>query len=140
MAEGWACRLLGEWIEAHSAGIAPGTLDPRAVAVMREEGVDISGHRAKALDELHEIAFDLVITVCDRTSESCPRFPGTTSIIHHGFDDPPHLAAAASSEAEALDHYRRVRDEIRAFIESCSRLPEVCNLERQASKGPIHGS
>ena len=122
MAEGWARRLHGDRIEAYSAGIETRGLDPRAVKVMAEAGVDISGHRSKHVAELKDIAFDLVVTVCGQAQEACPVFPGKTKVIHAGFEDPPKLAAGAKSEEEALAHYRRVRDEIRAFIK---RLPQV---------------
>ncbi len=123
MAEGWARALRGDVLEAYSAGIETHGLNPLAVKVMAEAGVDISGHRSKHLDELRDIAFDYVITVCDRAAESCPRFPGKAKVIHHGFDDPPRLARTAATEAEALGHYRRVRDEIRAYVETLP--PEI---------------
>jgi arsenate reductase len=127
MAEGWARHLLGERVEPASAGTAPGRLDPRAVRVMREAGVDLSGHRSKHLDEVSRTGFDWVITVCDRASESCPVFPGEVRRLHAGFDDPPRLAAGAGTEEQALACYRRVRDEIRVFVES---LPErLADLE-----------
>jgi arsenate reductase len=122
MAEGWARRLKGDAIEAYSAGVKPGGLDPRAVRVMAEAGVDISGHRSKHVGELAGVPFDCVITVCDSAREACPLFPGRTRVIHAGFDDPPHLARDAKTEDEALAPYRRVRDEIRVFIET---LPKV---------------
>lgn len=118
MAEGWARALRGDQIEPYSAGIETHGLNPRAVQVMAEAGVDISGHRSKHLDELAEVEFDVVVTVCDRANESCPFFPGQVKRIHAGFDDPPALARDAASEEEALDYYRRVRDEIRAFVEA----------------------
>jgi arsenate reductase (thioredoxin) len=122
MAEGWARALKGEAIEAYSAGIETHGMNPRAVRVMAEAGVDISGQHSKHVDELADIEFDYVITVCDRANESCPLFLGETKVVHVGFDDPPKLAADATTEEEALDHYRRVRDEIRTFVE---KLPEV---------------
>jgi len=111
MAEGWARTLRADEVEAHSAGIKAGGLDRRAVEVMREAGVDISGQRSKTLEEMGTLEFDLVVSVCDHAHESCPVFPGGARRVHRGFDDPPPLAA------EGLEHYRRVRDEIRAFIE-----------------------
>jgi len=122
MAEGWARSLKGDVIEANSAGIETHGLNPNAVRVMAEAGVDISRHRSKHVDELKDIAFDYVVTVCDDAYESCPIFPGKTRVVHVGFDDPPRLAKTAKNEEEALGHYRRVRDEIRAFVE---KLPEV---------------
>ena len=118
MAEGFARHLRGAGIDAYSAGIAPHGLDPRAVRVMAEAGVDISTQRSKHVDELAGIAFDWVVTVCGHADEHCPAFPGPTRVVHTGFDDPPALARAARSEEEALAPYRRVRDEIRAFIET----------------------
>ena len=116
MAEGWARHLKGDVLEAHSAGIEPRGLDPRAVRVMAEAGVDISAQRSKHVRELAGIAFDYVVTVCDRAGAACPVFPGRTKVVHVGFDDPPALAGGAATEEEALAHYRRVRDEIRDFV------------------------
>ena len=121
MAEGWCRHLKGDRIEAYSAGIETHGLNPNAVKAMAEAGVDISRHRSKHLDELKSVEFDWVVTVCDNAHESCPLFPGRTKVVHVGFDDPPRLAKTAKSEEEALGHYRRVRDEIRAYVE---RLPE----------------
>ena len=118
MAEGWARHLLADVFEPYSAGIAPEPLDPLAVRVMAEAGVDISRQRSKHVQQLKGVEFDLVVTVCDEAREHCPVFPGRARRLHAGFDDPPHLAAAARSEDEALWHYRRVRDEIRRFVES----------------------
>ncbi|MBM4019992.1 MAG: arsenate reductase ArsC [Planctomycetes bacterium] len=118
MAEGWARQLKGDALEPYSAGMRPAGLDPLAVRVMAEAGVDISGHRSKHLADLAAVAFDCVVTVCDQAHESCPPFPGRTRVLHMGFDDPPRLAREAASEDEALAHYRRVRDEIRRFIET----------------------
>ncbi|MDI9432380.1 MAG: arsenate reductase ArsC [Planctomycetota bacterium] len=121
MAEGWARRLKGDVIEAYSAGIETHGLNPHAVQVMAEAGVDISNHRSKHLDEVKHIPFDYVVTVCDHAYESCPLFPGRTKVVHVGFEDPPRLAKDAKTKEEALDGYRRVRDEIRTFVET---LPE----------------
>jgi arsenate reductase len=121
MAEGFARALKGDRIEPYSAGIAPKGLDPRAVRVMAEAGVDISSQRSKPMAEFRGREFDFVVTVCDGARESCPIFPGSARIIHAGFADPPALAAGAHSEEEALAHSRRVRDQIRAFVE---KLPE----------------
>jgi arsenate reductase len=126
MAEGWTRRLRGAVIEPYSAGIETHGLNPRAVKVMAEAGVDISGHRSKHVDELRGIPFDYVITVCDHANESCPFFPGNVKRIHVGFDDPPRLATNAETEEEAMRHYRRVRDEIRAFVE---QLPDALKKE-----------
>ena len=117
MAEGWAHHLRSEVLEPYSAGVDPHGMNRLAVQVMAEAGVDISTQRCKHLRELAEVPLDFVITVCDQASESCPVFPGNVKRLHVGFDDPPRLAKDAKSDAEALPHYRRVRDEIRSFIE-----------------------
>ena len=130
MAEGWARHLRGNVIEPYSAGIETHGLNPRAVRVMAEAGVDISGHRSKHLDEVKEIPFDFVVTVCDHAHESCPVFPGNTTAIHMSFEDPPQLAAEAKSEEETLNCYRRVRDEINAFIQ---KLPHELQDEERVN-------
>jgi arsenate reductase len=126
MAEGWTRRLKGAVIDPYSAGIEMHGLNPKAVQVMAEAGIDISGQLSKHVDELINVPFDYVVTVCDHANESCPVFPGKVKRIHVSFDDPPRLAANARTEEEALAHYRRVRDEIRAFVE---RLPEALSQE-----------
>ena len=132
MAEGWARQLKGDLIEAYSAGIETHGLNPRAVEVMAEAGVDISRQKSKHVDELKGIDFDYVVTVCDNAHESCPHFPGKTRVVHVSFDDPPRLARESRTEEEALEHYRRVRDEIRKFIQS---LPE--NLNTAENQGEL---
>ncbi len=117
MAEGWARHLRGDEIEAHSAGLIARGLNPRAVKVMAEAGVDISGHLSNKVDEMLEVPFDTIVTVCGHADANCPVFPGNVKALHHGFDDPPSLAMDAKSEEEALGHFRRVRDEIRDFIQ-----------------------
>lgn len=117
MAEGWARHLKGDVIEPYSAGIETHGLNPLAVKVMAEAGVDISHHRSKHLDEVRDIPFDWVITVCDSANERCPLFPGNVKRFHVSFDDPPKLAKDAKSEDEALVYYRRIRDDIRQFVE-----------------------
>ncbi len=121
MAEGWTRALKGDIISAFSAGIETHGLNPRAVKVMAEAGIDISTHRSKTVADLPTKDLDYVVTVCDHAHESCPLFPGKTKVIHIGFDDPPRLAKNAQTEDEALAHYRRVRDEIKVFVET---LPE----------------
>jgi arsenate reductase (thioredoxin) len=128
MAEGWTRRLKGDQIEAYSAGIEAHGLNPDAVRVMAQAGVDISGQRSKRLEELHDAEFDYVVTVCDHAHESCPVFPGRAKPVHVGFDDPPRLAADAKTDAERLAPYRRVRDEIRAFVET---LPASLSQHQQ---------
>ena len=118
MAEGWARHLKGGEIEAYSAGVDPHDMNASAVRVMAEAGVDIAAQRSKHVDELAGIPFDYVVTVCGHASETCPAFPGRTKVVHVGFDDPPKLAKSARSEDEALAHYRRVRDEIRAWVQT----------------------
>jgi len=118
MAEGWARHLRSEDVEPYSAGTEKHGLDPRAGRAKPEAGVDISSHVSKTVGELPTREFDLVVTVCGHAHENCPHLPGRTKVVHAGFDDPPKLAADARTDEEALVHYRRVRDEIRAWIES----------------------
>jgi arsenate reductase (thioredoxin) len=116
MAEGWAKRLLPDEVEPYSAGIEPHGLDPLAVEAMKEAGVDISGQRSKSVEEVINIPFDLVVTVCSDADENCPVFPGKAKVMHAGFDDPPRLAKGAKTKDEALAHYRRVAVQIRDFV------------------------
>jgi arsenate reductase len=116
MAEGWARHLLGDRIEPYSAGIEAHGMNPNAVEVMREAGVDITSQRSKLASSLQDVPFDLVVTVCAHADGHCPTWRPSTRVVHVGFDDPPRLAKTASTAEEALGHYRRVRDEIRDFI------------------------
>ncbi|MCA9277033.1 MAG: arsenate reductase ArsC [Phycisphaerales bacterium] len=122
MAEGWARSLHPERIEPFSAGTIKHGLNLHAVHVMGERGIDISRHYSKTLEDLGPIEFDLVVTVCGNAHESCPVFPGNARVVHHGFDDPPKMAESAKSPEEALDHYRRVRDEIGEFVWTMTEL------------------
>jgi len=122
MAEGWVKKLKSDDIEPYSAGIETHGLNSNAVKVMAEAGVDISNHRSKHVDEMKDLKFDYVVTVCGHANENCPVFPGKTKITHAGFDDPPRLAESAKTEEEALDCYRRVRDQIKDFVE---KLPDI---------------
>lgn len=126
MAEGWAKHLKGDVIEAYSAGTSPHGMNPDAVRVMAEAGVDISRQQSKHIDELKGTHLDYVVTVCDNANESCPVLPGDVKRIHVGFDDPPRLAQSVP-EAEKLQIYRRVRDEIRAFVERLPKGLTECN-------------
>jgi len=116
MAEGWLRHLKGDQFNVFSAGIETHGLNPNAVKVMAEAGVDISGHLSKLLSEFDDQELDYVITVCGHANESCPFFPGDTKVIHVGFDDPPKLAQMFTDEASQLDCYRKVRNEIRDFV------------------------
>ncbi|MEW6326499.1 MAG: arsenate reductase ArsC [Thermodesulfobacteriota bacterium] len=122
MAEAWTRYLKGGQLDAYSAGIDPHGVDPRAIKAMAEVGIDISGQKSKDVSSVGDIAFDYVITLCDSAREICPFFPAKTKVIHMGLDDPPRLAASAQNEEKAMSHYRRVRDEIKAFVE---KLPEI---------------
>lgn len=122
MAEGWARHLKSDCIEPFSAGVAPYKLSERAVAVMAEAGVDISGQYSKHLDDLSALEFDYVITVCDNAREQCPIYPGRTKMIHHSFKDP--MFAVGTSE-QVMAEFRRIRDQIRDFV---ADMPE--NLEK----------
>lgn len=121
MAEGFCRHLKREEIKASSAGIEAHGLNPYAVQVMMEVGIDISNQKSKTVDELDDGEFDYVITVCGHANDSCPVFSAKTKVIHQGFDDPPQLAKLAKTENEVLDCYRRVRDEINAYVMT---LPE----------------
>ncbi|MCC7407555.1 MAG: arsenate reductase ArsC [Phycisphaeraceae bacterium] len=121
MAEGWARHLRRDVIEPYSAGIRAAGLNPHAAAVMAEVGVDIRGQTSKTLESLGDEKFDVVVTVCGHAHESCPVFPGRTRVVHVGFDDPPALAAKEADPRKVIEHYRRVRDEIRDFVRT---LPE----------------
>ena len=117
MAEGWTRHLKGDRFEAFSAGMEPQGLNPYAIQVMLEAGVDISHHQSKHPDILQEMAFDSVVAVCTHAAHCNPAYPGKEHVICRSFDDPPFLAESARNEEEKLESYRRVRDEIRAFIE-----------------------
>lgn len=118
MAEGWAKALKPDVIDAYSAGTAPSTVNPFAIKVMKEAGVDISNQRSKDVKDLLGIEFDVVVTLCGDAKDTCPVFPGNVKLVHKGFDDP---ARAEGSEEEVLAFFRRVRDEIRDFVKT---LPE----------------
>ncbi|MBE1276625.1 arsenate reductase ArsC [Enterovibrio baiacu] len=117
MAEGWANSLGLQDVEFYSAGIEAHGLNPNAIMVMQESGVDISGHRSELLSEFVDIEFDFVYAVCDHANKSCPSFDGHTQVICYQFDDPPKMAAATEDQAIALDCYRQVRDQIKDWIE-----------------------
>ena len=116
MAEGWARYIYGDAMEVYSAGTSPHRIDPRAVMVMGQAGVDISSQTSNHVDDYIDIPFDLVVTVCDSAREKCPVFPAEGKTLHPSFDDPPFFAQNASNEEEALAPYRRVRDEIGDFV------------------------
>ena len=107
MAEGLLRHDAGDRFIVESAGTRPSAVRPEAITVMRELGIDISGHRSKSVDEFAGQKFDYILTVCDNAKESCPVFPGHATRIHHRFDDPI-----------SLQDFRRVRDEIRAYLKS----------------------
>ena len=114
MAEGLLRHDAGDRFEVYSAGVKPSRVRPEAIQAMAEIGIDISGHWSKSVDEFLGQQFDVVITVCDNASETCPVFPGNTTRIHHSFTDPP--APGAADEATTLAVFRRVRDEIRTWL------------------------
>ena len=122
MAEGWTRKLKGDRINAFSAGVEIHGLNPHAVTVMAEVGVDISGQRSKHVNEFKGKDLDVIITVCDHARESCPYFPATCKRVHAGLSDPLAMAREVAErggyEAAQLDCYREVRDEIRAFVEA----------------------
>ena len=118
MAEGWARYLKPDVIEPYSAGVAPAGLSSRATTVMAEAGIDISEQRSKHIDDVMDIDFDYVVTLCDSASEYCPIFPGPAKIIHKAFEDP---ASAVGSQEEIMAAFRKARDRIKEFVET---LPE----------------
>lgn len=120
MAEGWARHLRGDDFIAYSAGIEAHGLNPNAVAVMAEAGVDITDQQSQHLHELSHVTLDVVFTVCSHADTHCPALPDGTRLMHVGFDDPPGLAKSAENEEDALAIYRRVRDEIREFVNTLS--------------------
>lgn len=117
MAEGFAKHHLSDFINVWSAGVEPHGMNANAVQVMAEAGVPIDQHHSKHINELVAVAFDVVVTVCGHADEACPVLPGKARRLHHGFDDPPRLAASAATPQEAMDQYRRVRDHIRQYIQ-----------------------
>ncbi len=123
IAEGWARHLKSDVIEAYSAGIRPIGVSSRAIRVMAEAGVDISMHQSQHIDEFLGIDFDYVVTLCDNAAESCPVFSGKAKVIHKPFDDPYF---ASGSEEQILATFRKVRDNIRTFVET---MPESLEAE-----------
>jgi arsenate reductase len=121
MAEGLLRHEAGERFDVFSAGTRPSKVRQEAIAIMRELGIDISGHRSKSVDEFVGQPFDYVITVCDNAKESCPVFPGKARRIHWSFEDP---AAVEGSEGERRGAFRRIRDQIRERIEAFAATPE----------------
>lgn len=122
MVEGWVRHLHPDTIEASSAGIEKHGMDPLAIQAMSEADADIGLQRSKLLDDLESMDFDYVITLCDHARESCPLFPGNAKMIHHGFDDPRSMTDVEEPDYLRIEPYRRVRDEIKSFVE---RLPDI---------------
>jgi arsenate reductase len=125
MAEGWARHFKGDTVDPYSAGIEKHGMNPNAVSVMAEAGVDISGRHSKTVAELGPIQFDYVVTVCGRTNEHCPVFPGKARAVHVGFDDPPKLTKELPDGESKLAVYRRVGHEVRDFV---TTLPDALDL------------
>lgn len=119
MAEGLLRHDLGDQFEVESAGTKPSRVRPEAIQVMREIGIDISGHRSKSVDEFAGRNFDYVLTVCDHAKETCPIYPGHSNRLHHNFQDP---AIVEGSEAQRLAAFREVRDEIRMYLRTFPRI------------------
>ncbi|NRA38304.1 MAG: arsenate reductase ArsC [Planctomycetes bacterium] len=118
MAEGWAKYFFADRLDVYSAGIEAHGLNPHALAVMAEAGVDISKQQSQVITEFSDQAIDTVITVCGHAHENCPVFPGQAKVIHHGFDDPPKLAANAVDDESALNCYREVRDAVKNYVQT----------------------
>ena len=115
MAEGLLRCDAEDRFEVESAGTRPGHVRPEAIAVMKELGIDISSHRSKHVDEFQGQSFDYVLTVCDNAKESCPIFSGDSKRLHKAFEDP---AALQGTEEERLNLFRRIRDELRAYLKA----------------------
>jgi len=128
MAHGFANSLLSDQFTSYSAGIESHGLNPSAVKVMKEVGIDISGHQSQTLSEFDTKAFDYVVAVCEHAASNCPIFPENTNVIIQQFDDPPKLAKQAKTPEEALSYYRKVRDEIKLWVTS---LPAHINEKEQ---------
>jgi len=132
IAEGWARHLKSDVIEAYSAGVSPGLLNMRAVAVMAEAGVDISRQRSKHVDELMDVDFDYIVTVCDYAREMCPAFPHSAKHIHKLFSDPSFMEAP---EEKIMTEFRKLRDDIKAFIKTMPEsLRQQNNVERKGNE------
>ena len=121
MAEGWTRHLKKDLLQPSSAGIEKHGLDPLAIKVMDEVGVDISKQTSKLIIELKDKDFDYVVTICEDANRNCPVLPGKAKRIHHAFDNPPRIAKTLTSQEEILSLYRRVRDEIKEFI---NKMPD----------------
>ena len=130
MAEGWARALKSDVLEPCSAGIEKHGLNPHAVKVMTEAGIDISSQHSKTLSELQPAELDCVVTVCGHAQQHCPVFPGLTKVVHVAFEDPPALTKHLPDGEEKLAVYRRVRDQIRRFVEG---LPGSLGIVGQVS-------
>lgn len=126
MAEGWAKALKGDQIDVFSAGIETHGLNPNAVKVMKEAGIDISNQKSQHIDEFKDVKIDYVVTVCAHAHETCPFFPGDAKVIHVGFEDPPKLSPEDAPEEVKLEGFRKVRDKIKAFVQT---LPESLNTK-----------
>jgi len=116
MAEAWVRELRGEVFVSHSAGVNPSGLNPFAVQVMAEVGIDLRGQASVHIENVKLDQLDTVVSVCDHARETCPQLPDQVKLVHRPFDDPPELARTAQNEGEALGYYRRVRDEIRDYV------------------------
>jgi arsenate reductase (thioredoxin) len=130
MAEGWARHLHGNRIEAYSAGIEKHGMNPHAIQVMAEAGVDMAQQWSKTLTELGPVSFDYVVTVCGHAHEHCPVFPGQTQVIHAGFEDPPKLTKDMPDGEAKLAVYRRVRDQIRRYVEGLLAVLEKSEIQK----------
>ncbi len=122
MAEAWTRHLKGDLYEVYSAGIEAHGLNPNMVKVMAEAGIDVAGQTSDLVTKYLDTGLEIVVSVCGHADRNCPVFPGKVRRVHQGFDDPPklarELAAQGASEEEQLAPYRRVRDEIKAWVES----------------------
>ncbi len=121
MAEGWARSIIGTRFEVASAGSEPASVNPHAIEVMAEVGIDISAHRSKSVEDFRDVQIDHVYTLCGDAADRCPLWSGAATVQHRGFDDPPELARLERTPEGVLQHYRRVRDEIGDWVKTLSK-------------------
>ncbi len=125
IAHGYLSSFCGEDVSIYSAGVETHGVNPRAIAVMKEEDIDISEHTSNHVDEYMDLSFKLVLTVCDHANERCPYFPNKEILVHHNFPDP---GKATGTESEIMESFRKTRDLIKVY---CKELVKQYELNRQ---------
>lgn len=122
MAEGYLRHLSKGKITVYSAGIEAHGVNPKAIEVMKEDGIDISRHTSNHIDEYKSIPFDIILTVCDHAKENCPYFPSKATRLHKNFPDP---AKATGTATEIMDAFRATRDQIKAYTANLLQSPHL---------------